>query len=184
MFFYQPSGGSKVKGQPIRLLEKIGQSDLNGNLKRWLFAYMRDRKIWVLCWGKHIKWKKVKMGVPQGSVLSPLLFNFFINDIKSSTLIDENYADDLNGATQHVDLSQASRHCRCTLDGGGGILGAGGGARSLSFCCQVHRDSLHSLEQGIWPSSSCHAQRRCHTSGKQSKAAWRHLGPNSLCCYC
>ena len=91
------------------LLKKISGSDLCGNLKRWLVAYLRDRKIRVLYQGKLSRWKKVKMGVPQGSVLSPLLFNYFINDIKSSAPIDENYADDLHGAVQHVKPADIAR---------------------------------------------------------------------------
>ena len=38
--------------------------------------------------------------MPQGSVLSPLLFNFFANDISTSALIDESYADDFHAGVQ------------------------------------------------------------------------------------
>ena len=85
-----------------RLLKKIGLTDLHSNLKRWLVAYLRDRRIRVVYQGKPSKWQKVKMGVPQGSVLSPLLFNFFSNDIASSAEIDESYADDFHAASSHV----------------------------------------------------------------------------------
>ena len=84
------------------LLKKIGYSDLHSNLKRWLVAYRRDRRVWVVYEGKLSKWRKVKMGVPQGSVLSPLLFNFFVNDIATSAEIDESYADDFHAAASHV----------------------------------------------------------------------------------
>ena len=85
-----------------RLLKKIGFSDLNSNLKRWLVAYLRDRRVRVVYEGKLSRWRKVKMGVPQGSVLSPLLFNYFVNDIASSAEVDGSYADDFHAASHHV----------------------------------------------------------------------------------
>ena len=42
------------------------------------------------------------MGVPQGSVLSPLLFNFFVTNINSSAWIDESYAGDFHAAVSEV----------------------------------------------------------------------------------
>ena len=81
-----------------RLLWKINNTDLNPNLKRWLVAYLRDRRIRVLYQGSASRWRKVKYGVPQGRVLSPLLWNFFMNDVASVAEIDESYADDLHAA--------------------------------------------------------------------------------------
>ena len=88
-----------------QLLKKIGFSDLHSNLKRWLVAYLRDRRVRVIYQGKESKWRKVKMGVPQGSVLSPLLFNFFVSDLNSSAWIDESYADDFHAAVSEVSTS-------------------------------------------------------------------------------
>ena len=89
-----------------RLLKKIDATYLHPNMKRWLCAYLRDRKVRVLYQGKSSKWRKVKMGVPQGSVLSPLLFNFLVNDITSSAPIDNSFADDFHAAFSDVQPSE------------------------------------------------------------------------------
>ena len=86
-----------------RLLKKVDATFLHPNLKRWLLAYLRDRRVRVRYQGKSSNWRKVKMGVPQGSLLSPLLFNFLVNDISSSALIDHSFADDFHAASSHVD---------------------------------------------------------------------------------
>ena len=112
-----------------RLLKKIDASPLNSNLKRWLVAYLRDRRVRVLFQGKMSKWRKVKMGVPQGSVLSPLLFNFFVCDIHSSAPIDESYADDFHGASSHVSPVDIA-------------LDLAAAAEELSFQAEVHGLSL------------------------------------------
>ena len=91
-----------------KLVEKIGRTDLHPNLKRWLVAYLRDRKVRCLYQGKASKWRKLKMGVPQGSVISPLLFNFYAADVSPSDFsfspdVDECYADDNHAADSDVD---------------------------------------------------------------------------------
>ena len=75
-----------------RLLAKVERTDLHPNLKRWLAANLVDRRVRVVYQGCTSKWKKSKMGVPQGAVSSPLLWNFFTSDLDS-----HGYADDFHG---------------------------------------------------------------------------------------
>ena len=88
-----------------RLVEKVDATNLHPNLKRWLAAYLRDRKTRVVYQGATSGWRKSKTGVPQGSVISPVLFNFFVADLKpSSAAVSESYVDDFHAAETSSDI--------------------------------------------------------------------------------
>jgi hypothetical protein len=77
------------------LLNKLRCMGVEGRLFDWLCNYLTDRQIRVVVNGQKSDWLMQNAGVPQGSILGPLLFLIFINDITNNIECDINlFADD------------------------------------------------------------------------------------------
>lgn len=79
-----------------KLLSKLCTFGIDGPLLQWFTSYLSGRQQRVVVNGSFSSWGVVKSGVPQGSILGPVLFLMFVNDmpdvLKSSSLAM--YADD------------------------------------------------------------------------------------------
>ena len=87
------------------LLFKLKQNGIEGDFLEWISNYLEDRKQYVVLNSTNSEIKGVTAGVPQGSVLGPLLFLIYVNDITEQLLcLTRLFADDSSLFTSATDI--------------------------------------------------------------------------------
>ena len=91
------------------LIFKLKQIGIRGNLLLLFMDYLKGRTQRVMIKGQYSSWGSINAGVPQGSVLGPILFLVYINDlVKSVTCGIKLFADDTVLYVMSDDVQQSS----------------------------------------------------------------------------
>ena len=78
---------------------------IKGTSLDWFKSYLSDRKQCVAIGDSKSTLRPIKIGVPQGSVLGPLLFLLYINDLPNATeMLPFLFADDTTAVESGSDL--------------------------------------------------------------------------------
>ena len=98
------------------LLKKLSHYGVRDKENLWFQNYLSEREQFVSVHGTESGKTKIKCGVPQGSILGPLLFLVFINDLPNATdFLTLLFADDTTFQVSGVDLDQLFAYANSEL---------------------------------------------------------------------
>ena len=100
------------------LLDKLEHYGIRGKWLTWIKSYLANRKQYVDLNGEKSDTNDITVGVPQGSILGPLLFLLYINDLPAA--LQETsavmFADDTNLIIKGNDISRLNHSINQDLD--------------------------------------------------------------------
>ena len=88
------------------LQKKLSHYGIRGIASEWFCSYLTKRKQYVIIGNQVSNLNEISTGVPQGSVLAPLLFLIYINDLHKCIKYSKTYhfADDTSTIQSHSSL--------------------------------------------------------------------------------
>ena len=155
------------------LLYKLYNYGIRGPMHSWFKSYLSHRSQYVNINNIQSTLESVDYGVPQGSVLGPLLFLLYINDIGFIPGLDvnpKNFADDTNIFVCSPNLSELNHKCQRTID----IISGWMLANRLTVNCDKTNYMLFSPSK--WSKESCDLDLKINGNHIKKAEVTKYLG--------
>ena len=141
-----------------RLISKVKAHGIDGNILQWISDFLHNRSQRVVINGTASSEKTVTSGIPQGSVLGPLLFVLYINDLPSCVQSDIRlFADDTKVFTRS-DIQGATETLQDDLDHLQGW--------SEKWLLRFHPEKCHVLKLGNNKSNADYHMKKKNCNGE------------------
>ena len=135
-----------------RLIAKVKAHGISGNVLDWVQDFLTNRSQKVIINGAQSEEKEVTSGIPQGSVLGPILFVLYINDLPSNVQSEIRlFADDTKLFTRS-DTKEACENLQKDLD----TLQVW----SEKWLLRFHPEKCHTLKLGHKKSEATYCMRK------------------------
>ena len=131
------------------LIHSLSQTTLRHNTVRWLSAYLHGRMACCRYINTTSPYRHAHTGVPQGSCISPVLFNFYVSTYPQSPQLTTSYADDFNDSfsSHHIPTASSALSAHAAevaewADGRGLVISAPKSTITL-FTPDTHQSRTH-----------------------------------------
>ena len=93
------------------LLKKLSHYGIRGRAYDFIESYLNSRTQFVSINNRQSQTKSINIGVPQGSILGPLLFLIYINDLHNAVTKPRLFADDTCLVLSNPSLTALETNC-------------------------------------------------------------------------
>ena len=91
------------------LIRKLLQTNIRGTIIKFIANYIKGRKAYTTC-RNHTSIRQFKTGVPQGGILSPILFDIYTSDLPPPSAPVQVMAYDITITSTHTSMSAANKY--------------------------------------------------------------------------